>query len=205
MCILKYLLFCCVICISCSHASLHQKQLMHALDFSAANSKELEKVLKHYEHDSLKLEAAKFLIRNMPHCYSYQQGGEMDKQTRLMPDVGGIIPIVIFLKYMMPLSLIHILGSGNVTCSTGEKVEYVLRPFSLDQSMRCLCLLLCVLALFSSCKESEKDKIARLVEEWEGKEILFPARSVFTIQGKDTVNFSFVDADYKVCLLYTSA
>ena len=64
--------------------------------------------------------------------------------------------------------------------------------------MRCLCLLLCVLALFSSCKESEKDKIARLVEEWEGKEILFPARSVFTIQGKDTVNFSFVDADYKV-------
>jgi len=64
--------------------------------------------------------------------------------------------------------------------------------------MRYLCLLLCVLALFSSCKESEKDKIARLVEEWEGKEILFPARSVFTIQGKDTVNFSFVDADYKV-------
>ena len=64
--------------------------------------------------------------------------------------------------------------------------------------MRCLCLLLCVLALFSSCKESEKDKIARLVEEWEGKEILFPARSFFTIQGKDTVDFSFVDADYKV-------
>ena len=64
--------------------------------------------------------------------------------------------------------------------------------------MRCLCLLLCVLALFSSCKESEKDKIARLVEEWEGKEILFPTRSFFTIQGKDTVDFSFVDADYKV-------
>ena len=58
--------------------------------------------------------------------------------------------------------------------------------------------LIWVLVLFSSCKESEKEKIARLVEEWEGKEILFPARSVFTIQGKDTVNFSFVDADYKV-------
>ena len=24
------------------------------------------------------------------------------------------------------------LGSGNVTCSTGEKVEYVLTPFTLD-------------------------------------------------------------------------
>ncbi|WP_455673165.1 DUF1573 domain-containing protein [Phocaeicola sp.] len=58
--------------------------------------------------------------------------------------------------------------------------------------------LLIVLTVFSSCKESEKDKIARLVKEWEGKEILFPARSIFTIQGKDTVDFSFADADYKV-------
>lgn len=24
------------------------------------------------------------------------------------------------------------IGSGNVTCSTGDKVEYVLTPFSLD-------------------------------------------------------------------------
>lgn len=64
--------------------------------------------------------------------------------------------------------------------------------------MRYLCLLLCVFALFPSCKESEKDKIARLVEEWEGKEILFPTHSIFTIQGKDTVDFSLADADYKV-------
>ena len=58
--------------------------------------------------------------------------------------------------------------------------------------------LLAALALFSSCKESEKEKIARLVEEWEEKEIFFPSRSVFTIQGKDTVSFSLSDADYKV-------
>ena len=63
--------------------------------------------------------------------------------------------------------------------------------------MRYLCLIW-VLVLFSSCKESEKEKIARLVEEWEGKEILFPARSIFTIQGKDTVDFSLADTDYKV-------
>lgn len=67
--------------------------------------------------------------------------------------------------------------------------------------MRYLYLVL-VLVLFSSCKESEKDKIARLVEEWEGKEILFPARSVFTIQGKDTVDFSFADADYYKVVTY---
>ena len=66
--------------------------------------------------------------------------------------------------------------------------------------MRYLCLLLCVFALFSSCKESEKDKIARLVEEWEGKEILFPAHSFFTIQGKDFVRAAGkCDFDIDVC------
>ena len=38
----------------------------------------------------------------------------------------------------------------------------------------------------------------RLVNEWNGKEIKFPSRSVFTNQGKDTVDFEFGDADYKV-------
>lgn len=64
--------------------------------------------------------------------------------------------------------------------------------------MKYLYPLLFAFVLFSSCKESKKDKIARLVEEWEGKDILFPAHSIFTIQGKDTVAFSFADADYKV-------
>ncbi len=54
------------------------------------------------------------------------------------------------------------------------------------------------LALFASCKDSEKDRILRLVKEWEGKEIVFPKHSVFTILGKDTVDFSHADADYKV-------
>ncbi|WP_455672693.1 DUF1573 domain-containing protein [Phocaeicola sp.] len=58
--------------------------------------------------------------------------------------------------------------------------------------------LILMLSLFSSCKESEKDKIARLVAEWDGKEVSFPTHSVFTIQGKDTVDFSFKDADYKI-------
>ena len=42
MCILKYLLFGCVICIFCSHVFLHQNSGMYAWDFSAANRKELE-------------------------------------------------------------------------------------------------------------------------------------------------------------------
>lgn len=57
---------------------------------------------------------------------------------------------------------------------------------------------LCVCLLMVSCSESEKERLSRLVQEWEGKEILFPAHSTFTIQGKDTVDFDFDDAEYKI-------
>lgn len=52
--------------------------------------------------------------------------------------------------------------------------------------------------MFSSCKESEKERIARLFSEWDGKEVKFPAHPVFTVQGKDTVTFDYRQADYKI-------
>ena len=58
-------------------------------------------------------------------------------------------------------------------------------------------LMMCVWML-ASCQESREEAMLRLVNEWNGKEIKFPSRSVFTIQGKDTVDFDFKDADYKV-------
>jgi len=58
--------------------------------------------------------------------------------------------------------------------------------------------LLLLLSCFCSCQESREEAMLRLVNEWNGKEIKFPSRSVFTIQGKDTVDFKFQDADYKV-------
>lgn len=60
-----------------------------------------------------------------------------------------------------------------------------------------LFITLSILAL-TSCKDSPKDEIARLVKEWDGKEVRFPEHPVFTIQGKDTVDFSFRNAEYKV-------
>lgn len=45
--------------------------LEKALRLAKGNRAELEKVLRHYQNDSLKLEAAKFLIRYMPGHYSY--------------------------------------------------------------------------------------------------------------------------------------
>lgn len=52
--------------------------------------------------------------------------------------------------------------------------------------------------ILASCQESREEAMLRLVNEWNGKEIKFPSRSVFTIQGKDTVDFEFRHADYKV-------
>ena len=52
--------------------------------------------------------------------------------------------------------------------------------------------------MLASCQESREEAMLRLVNEWNGKEVKFPSRSVFTIQGKDTVDLEFGNADYKV-------
>ena len=59
-------------------------------------------------------------------------------------------------------------------------------------------LLLLVFLSLSACKDKERENVLRLVQEWEGKEIKFPIHSVFTIQGRDTVDFDYQDADYKI-------
>ena len=46
--------------------SPNDKRLEQALQFARDNRNELEKVLKHYKNDTLKLKAAQFLIMNMP-------------------------------------------------------------------------------------------------------------------------------------------
>lgn len=43
-----------------------------ALQLAGENRPELEKVLKHYAEDSLKQQAARFLIENMPYHYAYE-------------------------------------------------------------------------------------------------------------------------------------
>ena len=63
---------------------LKEKQpLKYALKLARDNRSELEKVLEYYINDSLKLEAAKFLIKNMPqkraeHFEPYQGNNAMD-------------------------------------------------------------------------------------------------------------------------------
>ena len=52
--------------------------------------------------------------------------------------------------------------------------------------------------LLVSYQGTREKAMLRLVNEWNGKEIKFPSCSVFTIQGKDTVDFPYKGADYKV-------
>ena len=59
-----------IIIVSCQPSG--KKRLNDALKFAGENRIELEKVLKHYEKDSLKLKAAMFLIENMPFYYAYE-------------------------------------------------------------------------------------------------------------------------------------
>lgn len=47
--------------------------------------------------------------------------------------------------------------------------------------------LLITFFLLCSCTSTKKNKITRLLKEWDSKVIKFPAKSVFTIQGKDTI------------------
>ena len=52
---------------------------------------------------------------------------------------------------------------------------------------------LCLLA----CTDTEKRQTGRIVNEWMGKKINIP-HLVYTIQGKDTIEFHSADYEYKI-------
>ena len=62
----------------------------------------------------------------------------------------------------------------------------------MQRKLLFLGILLCLLA----CQQDKKN-LSKLVYEWHGRSVKLPANSVFTIHGKDTVNFT-LEADYKV-------
>lgn len=64
--------------------------------------------------------------------------------------------------------------------------------------------ILLILLLITSCQESEKERITRLVTEWQGKEISFPDNIVFTKYITDTTDWQIPESDYKV-LIYVDS
>lgn len=65
---ISFVLFAIELLSSCQ--SERGKRLHYALEFAGENRVELEKVLKHYKNDTLKLWAAEYLIMNMPYHYT---------------------------------------------------------------------------------------------------------------------------------------
>lgn len=54
------------------------------------------------------------------------------------------------------------------------------------------------LLFFIACQDKEKEEAISAIKQWMGKEILFPKNSVFTIRGKDTIDFALNVSDYKI-------
>ncbi len=62
-----------------------------------------------------------------------------------------------------------------------------------------------ILVLFFSCQETPKDKIQEELLRWQGKEIKFPKKIVFTKFAKDTILYNFDNQQYKILVYVDSA
>lgn len=71
---------------SCS-SNYKDTELEHALELAGKNRKTLENVLYHYKNDSLKYQAACFLIKNMPYHYSQEDYYLSPKGEKYRPDI----------------------------------------------------------------------------------------------------------------------
>lgn len=61
-----------------------------------------------------------------------------------------------------------------------------------------------LIALLSCGKQKSDNDLLPIVKEWYGKEIKFPDRPVFTLYGKDTVDYSISQSPYKM-LVYVDS
>ena len=75
---------CCFLLFSCSKRS---DRLYLALEYAGENRMELKKVLCHYEDDTLKFRAAKFLIENMPYHFSVMETMVSPEGKEYYPDI----------------------------------------------------------------------------------------------------------------------
>lgn len=74
-------LVCLLVFVSCSISSPDIRQLNHTLQTAGENQSELERVLDHYKNDSLKYQAARFLIRTMSYL-NYYESNKYDKYKK---------------------------------------------------------------------------------------------------------------------------
>ena len=68
-----------------------------------------------------------------------------------------------------------------------------------------LLMLLLFLSLIFSCQDGKRSQIISLLQEWEGKEIIFPEKSIISIQYSDTLSQLLIDSEYKILTYIDSA
>ena len=67
-------------------------------------------------------------------------------------------------------------------------------------------LMLLTFIMFLSCGRQKGDnELLPIVKEWYGKEVKFPDHPVFTLYGKDTVDYSIPQSPYKVLVYVDSS
>ena len=65
-------------------------------------------------------------------------------------------------------------------------------------------LLMGVSGLMLSCKNNPQKEIAKVVTEWQNREIIFPKGLVFTLHGRDTTDYTIPPASHKI-LVYVDS
>lgn len=68
----------------------------------------------------------------------------------------------------------------------------------------CYLIILIIIASLSCSKQKSNTELLQIVKEWYGKEVKFPDLPVFTLYGKDTVDYSILQSTYKV-LVYVDS
>ena len=61
-----------------------------------------------------------------------------------------------------------------------------------------------LLFLLLSCHDNNKEHMRFLVEKWQGKEIVFPEKPLFTQFVTDSINYQIPKSDYKVIMYIDS-
>ena len=70
---------------------------------------------------------------------------------------------------------------------------------------RILIFHIAIVAVFLySCQNKQKKEITQIVKEWQGKEIVFPEKMIFTQFGQDTVPYSLSESPYKIVMYVDS-
>jgi hypothetical protein len=53
-------------------------------------------------------------------------------------------------------------------------------------------------------KENQRNRLAQIIQEWQGKEILFPSNIIFTLHGRDTLTYKIPASPHKIVVYVDS-